>query len=94
MSLKVPPQWLAAPVSLYATRKKTARPRPRKPSIQIEYLGRYGARHEVVVRDAGKPRLRYLTDEQLAELRAASHPTGNGTGAQPRLSILSGSSPS
>lgn len=72
MSLKCPPAWLVAPVSLYATRQKKARLRLRKPMAQVRYVGRHGARHAVIVRDFGKPKLRYFSDAEWEALRGDS----------------------
>lgn len=61
--LKVPPQWLAAPVSLYATPKKKRRPSRAKPVSVIRTAGRHGSRLILEVRDErGKKALRYFPD--------------------------------
>lgn len=63
MSLKVPPAWLRAPVSMYDTRKKMRRPPPPKPASEPRSIGRHGAFLIVEIRDErGRKALRYVRD--------------------------------
>jgi hypothetical protein len=62
MSLKVPPQWLAAPVPLYAKAPRKRRLRKPRPTVAIEprVIARHGSTLILEVRDArGRKSLRY-----------------------------------
>lgn len=63
MSLKVSKDWLAAPVSMYATlpaRKRRKRPSVTKEEQFVRCLGRHGSFHLIEIRVRGKPSLRYV----------------------------------
>ena len=62
MSLKVRKDWLAAPVSMYATpvRKRKQRPTQAKPAEMLRTVATHGRYQIVEVKVRGKSELRYV----------------------------------